>query len=56
MDAFVVLTRDEYIKLTGIIPPSKAQYYPYVPYQLSDSDREIIKKIYNVLQKFIIQN
>jgi hypothetical protein len=56
MDAFVVLTRDEYIKLTWITPPVKWAYCANITYQLNDKDRETVKTIYNVLQKFIIQN
>jgi len=28
MDAFVVLDREQYIKLTGITPPNKTPYNP----------------------------
>lgn len=56
MDAFVVLTKDQYIKLTGVTPSSKVAYYPENKYELTDKDQEKVKNIYNTLQPFIVKN
>ena len=56
MDAFVVLDREQYIKLTGITPPDKIAYFPENQYQLTEEDQQKVKNVYNVLQPFIIKN
>ncbi len=48
MDAFVVLNREEYIKLTGITPEPKS--IPKVEtYQPTDADREQLAKVSGVI-------
>lgn len=56
MDAFVVLDRQQYIKLTGITPPNKTPYDPGEQYQLTEKDQQKVKTIYNALQPFIVKN
>lgn len=56
MDSFVVLTREQYIKLTSLTPPSKTPYVSPTDYILSDNDNKKIKAIYSSLQPFIIKN
>lgn len=56
MDAFVVLTRDQYIELTWITPPNKTPYNPWEKYQLTEKDQQKVKNIYNALQPFIVKN
>ncbi len=53
MDAFVVLTREQYIKLTGLTLSEKTPYDPENQYILTDTDNQKIKTIYNTLQSFI---
>lgn len=55
MDAFVVLTRDEYIKLTGITPPQKTQYNPGPQYQLSSQDWKLVDKMDNIIKNIVKQ-
>ncbi len=55
MDAFVVLDREQYIKLTGFVPDKKTPYNP-VEYQLTEADSLKVKAIYNVLQSYIRKN
>ena len=48
MDAFVVLNREEYIKLTGITPEPKS--IPKVEtYQPTDADKEQLAKVSGVI-------
>ncbi|AHB41185.1 hypothetical protein P148_SR1C00001G0390 [candidate division SR1 bacterium RAAC1_SR1_1] len=56
MDAFVVLTREQYINLTRITPSNKTPYDAEEQYQLTEKDQQKVKTIYNALQPFIIQN
>lgn len=56
MDAFVVVDRQQYIKLTGITPSYKTAYDPWNTYILTQEDQQKVKTIYNVLQPFIIKN
>ncbi len=56
MDAFVVLDKEQYIKLTGITPSYKTAYDPWDVYTLTQEDQQKVKTIYNVLQPFIIKN
>ncbi len=53
MDAFVVLTRDEYIKLTGITPPQKTQYNPELKYQLSSQDWKFVDKLDKIIKSIV---
>lgn len=55
MDAFVVLDRAQYIKLTGVTPADKT---PTVSnsYTLTEADTNKVKAIYNALQPFIVKN
>ena len=56
MDAFVVLTKDQYTKLTGLTPSTKTVSVPETEYTLSDTDQGKVKGIYNSLQPFIVKN
>jgi len=56
MDAFVVLTRDQYIKLTNTTPTNKTPYNPWIQYKLTDEDNQKIKNVYNILQSYIAKN
>ncbi|MCF7835394.1 phosphodiester glycosidase family protein [Candidatus Gracilibacteria bacterium] len=55
MDAFVVLTRDEYIKLTGITPPMKTEYKPDLTYTLNSEDRKFVDKLDKIIKTIIKQ-
>lgn len=46
MDAFVVLTRDQYIDFTWITPPEKNVVTTWSTYQLSESDLDFVDKLY----------
>lgn len=56
MDAFVVLTREQYVRFTGITPPTKTPYDAGEQYELTEKDQQKVKNIYNALQPFIIKN
>ena len=55
MDAFVVLTRDEYIKLTSITPPEKQAYQPDIKYDLSLEDRKFVDKLDKIIKSIVKQ-
>lgn len=50
MDAFVVLNREEYIKLTWITPPEKTKYKPEFQYQLSSEDWKFVDKLDKIIK------
>lgn len=56
MDAFVVLDREQYTKLTWITPANKTVHNSWEQYQLTEKDQQKIKSIYNALQPFISKN
>ncbi|MEI6426032.1 MAG: phosphodiester glycosidase family protein [Candidatus Absconditabacteria bacterium] len=56
MDAFVVLTRDQYIGLTDTTPAIQSPYIPDEGYQMNDLDHQKVNTLYTVLQGFIKQN
>jgi len=56
MDAFVVVDRAQYTKLTGTTPADKIAYTPTDMYELTEEDSLKVKAIYNSLQPFIIKN
>jgi hypothetical protein len=55
MDAFVVLTREEYIKLTSITPPEKQSYQPDIKYNLNDADRKFVDKLDKIIKSIVKQ-
>lgn len=55
MDAFVVLNRDEYIKLTGQTPAQKTPYIPKDTYTMTPEETQQVKVMYEVLYKDIKQ-
>lgn len=57
MDAFVVIDKSQYQKLTGITPTYKPAKTPTNDwYILTEEDQQKVKNIYNVLLPFIIKN
>jgi hypothetical protein len=56
MDAYVVLTKDQYKQLTNITPTFKTTYTPPTTYTLNNEDTTRIKNLYNALQAFIKKN
>jgi len=56
MDAFVVLTKDQYIKLTSITPTFSTPYTIPETYTLNQGDTKNIQKIYTTLQTYIKKN
>lgn len=55
MDAFVVLTREEYIKLTWITPPQKQAYTPEFQYNLNSEDRKYVDKLDKIINSIVKQ-
>jgi len=55
MDAFVVLTREEYIKLTWITPPEKQAYVPDIQYELSSADWKFVDKLDTIIKSIVKQ-
>jgi len=55
MDAFVVLTREEYIKLTWITPLQKQSYIPEFQYNLNSEDWKFVNKLDNVIKAIVKQ-
>ena len=56
MDAYVVLTKDQYKQLTKITPTFKTTYTPPSTYTLTEADQTKIKNLYTALQAFIKKN
>lgn len=56
MDAYVVLTKDQYIQLTNTTPTFKTSFTPPSTYTLTDEDNKIIKNLYTTLQSYIKKN
>ncbi len=56
MDAFVVLTRDQYIWLTDTTPVKQAPYVLQDAYTMTDSDHQKVSMLYTVLQWYIKKN
>ncbi len=55
MDAFVVLTREQYIKLTGITPPEKQAYQEDAKYNLNSDDRKFVDKLDKIIKSIVRQ-
>jgi len=53
MDAFVVLTKDEYQKLNWYTPPAKTTYIQPIQYSLTTDDKIYIKNISKICHTFI---
>ena len=53
MDAFVVLNREEYSKLTKTTPALQTPYTPQDTYVMSDKENKTVKMLYDVLYKDI---
>ena len=53
MDAFVVLTKEEYQKLNGYVPPAQTKYIAPTQYQLTAADQEYINNISKICHTFI---
>ena len=53
MDAFVVLTREEYENLTNYSPPEKISYKPGPQYTLTAEDNQRIYFVSSTCKKFI---
>ncbi len=53
MDAFVVVTKQQYENLTTTTPSYKTTYIPPTTYILTTQDQQTIKNLYNTLQTFI---
>lgn len=53
MDAFVVLSRDEYIRLTKTTPALQTPYESTDTYIMSDKENQTVKMLYDVLYKDI---
>jgi len=51
MDAFVVLTRDQYIWLTNTTPAVQTPYVPKDIYTMSDQENATVKTLYDILYK-----
>jgi hypothetical protein len=56
MDAFVVLTRDQYIWLTDTTPAVQTPYVAQDTYTMTDSDHQKVSTLYTVLQWYIQKN
>jgi len=56
MDAYVVLTKEQYIQLTNITPTFKTSFIPETTYVLTEEDSITIKKIYTTFQALIKKN
>lgn len=55
MDAFVVVDRETYIKLTWYTPKYKTPYEPENQYELTDNDMKTVNVFDSVLKKFVQQ-
>ncbi|MFZ2150600.1 MAG: phosphodiester glycosidase family protein [Candidatus Absconditicoccaceae bacterium] len=55
MDAFVVLTREKYIKLTSVTPPEKQAYQPDIQYNLNNEDRKFVDKLDKIIKSIVKQ-
>lgn len=55
MDAFVVLNREEYIKLTWITPPEKTKYNPGFQYVLNAEDWKFVDRLDKVIKAIVKQ-
>lgn len=55
MDAFVVVDRETYIKLTWYTPKYKIPYEPENQYELTDNDMKTVNVFDSVLKKFVQQ-
>lgn len=53
MDAFVVLTRDQYIGLTDSTPVLQTPYIPPATYTMTDSEQQNVNNLYSILYKDI---
>lgn len=53
MDAFVIVDRDTYIKLTGYTPEEKEPYVPENLYTLTADDEELVDNICSSLKKIL---
>lgn len=53
MDAFVVLNREEYIKLTKTTPALQTPYISKDTYVMSDQENATVKSLYEILYKDI---
>gem|GEM_PF-281609 len=51
MDAFVVLTREEYIGLTDTTPAIQTPYVPKNTYVMSAQENATVKSLYDILYK-----
>ncbi len=56
MDAYVVLTKEQYKKLTNITSTFKTPFTPPTTYTLNNDDTTKIKNLYTALQAFIKKN
>ncbi len=56
MDAYVVLTKNEYIQLTNTTPTFKKPFTQPSTYTLTDEDTKTIKNLYTALQSYIKKN
>ena len=55
MDAFVVLTKEQYIKLTWIKPSEKQTYKPDIQYELSSADWTFVDKLDTIIRSIVKQ-
>ena len=55
MDAFVVVDRETYIKLTWYIPENKTPYEPENQYELTNNDMKTVNAFDSVLKKLVKQ-
>lgn len=55
MDAYVVLTKQQYKDLTSTTPTFTTPFTPPTTYQMTQEDTTKIKNLYNALQLFIKQ-
>ena len=55
MDSFVVLDREQYIKLTNHTPPIKQEYIPEDKYELTKKDWDIVWVFKSIIDKLIKQ-
>ena len=55
MDAFVVVDRETYIKLTWYTPKNKTPYEPDNQYELTDNDMKTVNAFDSVLKKLVEQ-
>jgi len=53
MDAFVVLTKDEYQKFTNHTPPTKTKYIPQNQYKLTTKDKQYVTHIVDLCEQVL---